>query len=166
MITRSIRVGVILNFFLLHSVLTNAVQKGLNLRMHTGLWKASSRHVMGILTRVAHPPTQPIFQRITLEEQQWSCRGMLPSLRTAKRSFCVSSAGSCLRLRTTYRSPITLHNIYARHISWTPKLNPRPVEFNGLSDEQEDAAKAAILEKVMKGRQPTDLMLRCKLSLL
>jgi magnesium transporter len=27
---------------------------------------------------------------------------------------------------------------------------------------QEDDAKAAILEKVMKGRQPSDLLLRCK----
>lgn len=31
----------------------------------------------------------------------------------------------------------------------------------GLPDGQEEAAKAAILDKVMKGRQPTDLMLRC-----
>ncbi|KAH7908649.1 Mg2+ transporter protein cora-like protein [Hygrophoropsis aurantiaca] len=30
-----------------------------------------------------------------------------------------------------------------------------------MSDCQEEVAKAAILEKVMKGRQPTDLMLRC-----
>ncbi|EIW74371.1 Mg2+ transporter protein cora-like protein [Coniophora puteana RWD-64-598 SS2] len=30
-----------------------------------------------------------------------------------------------------------------------------------LLDSQEDSAKAAILEKVMQGRQPTDLVLRC-----
>jgi len=31
-----------------------------------------------------------------------------------------------------------------------------------FSGGQEDDAKAAILEKVIKGRQPTGLMLRCK----
>lgn len=30
-----------------------------------------------------------------------------------------------------------------------------------MSQGEEEAAKAAILDKVMKGRQPTDLMLRC-----
>jgi len=49
-----------------------------------------------------------------------------------------------------------------RFISWSPRPNQRPVEFNDLSDGQEEAAKTAILEKVMKGRQPTDLMLRCE----
>lgn len=33
-----------------------------------------------------------------------------------------------------------------------------------MSDTQEEIAKAAILEKVMKGRQLTDLMLRCTFS--
>jgi magnesium transporter len=28
-------------------------------------------------------------------------------------------------------------------------------------DNQEEATRAAILDKAMKGRQPTDLMLRC-----
>jgi hypothetical protein len=31
-----------------------------------------------------------------------------------------------------------------------------------MSDGHEDVAKDAVLEKVMKGRQLTDLMLRCK----
>ncbi|KAI0075960.1 Mg2+ transporter protein cora-like protein [Panus rudis PR-1116 ss-1] len=34
-------------------------------------------------------------------------------------------------------------------------------QFDGPGDGQEEAAKVAILEKAMKGRQPTDLMLRC-----
>lgn len=41
-------------------------------------------------------------------------------------------------------------------------MKSKPVEFDGLSERQEEAAKAAILEKVMKGRQPADLMLRCE----
>lgn len=48
-------------------------------------------------------------------------------------------------------------------MSWLPKLKPRPTEpFSEPSDGQEEAAKVAILEKAMKGRQPADLMLRCE----
>lgn len=47
-----------------------------------------------------------------------------------------------------------------RNQSWAARRS-RTVEFDGLSDIQEEATRAAILEKVMKGRQPTDLMLRC-----
>ncbi|KAJ4479372.1 Mg2+ transporter protein cora-like protein [Lentinula aciculospora] len=37
----------------------------------------------------------------------------------------------------------------------------QPGQTKPLSPAEEEAGKAAILEKVMKGRQPTDLMLRC-----
>ncbi|KAJ3760010.1 magnesium transporter [Lentinula raphanica] len=37
----------------------------------------------------------------------------------------------------------------------------QPSQTRPLSPAEEEAGKAAILEKVMKGRQPTDLMLRC-----
>ncbi|OJA20853.1 hypothetical protein AZE42_11489 [Rhizopogon vesiculosus] len=37
----------------------------------------------------------------------------------------------------------------------------KDAESSDMSDTQEEVAKAAILEKVMKGRQLTDLMLRC-----
>jgi magnesium transporter len=43
-------------------------------------------------------------------------------------------------------------------------FRPKGHESSGLSDTQEEIAKAAILEKVMKGRQLTDLMLRCTFS--
>lgn len=54
-----------------------------------------------------------------------------------------------------------------RGLSWLPKLGlgyrqPQDDAFNGPTDNQEEAAKVAILEKAMKGRQPTDLKLRCK----
>lgn len=49
----------------------------------------------------------------------------------------------------------------ARSMSWVSRFN-RPLDpWSGNSDGQEEAAKAAILEKAMKGRQQTDLMLRC-----
>ncbi|KAF9456010.1 hypothetical protein BDZ94DRAFT_1271994 [Collybia nuda] len=125
--------------------------------MHTGLWKAPSRNVMGILNRAAHPSTPPLFQAVTYRQLHSTCRGILP----LDRSFYASMASPCSRLRIASRTPVTVYQQHTRCISWASKLNPRPVDFNGLSDEQEDAAKAAILEKVMKGRQPTDLMLRC-----
>ncbi|KAJ3724187.1 Mg2+ transporter protein cora-like protein [Lentinula guzmanii] len=43
-----------------------------------------------------------------------------------------------------------------RHLWKSQSSQSRP-----LSPAEEEAGKAAILEKVMKGRQPTDLMLRC-----
>ncbi|CAL1708609.1 unnamed protein product [Somion occarium] len=47
-------------------------------------------------------------------------------------------------------------------MAWIPKLKPRSNDqFDGPSDGLEEVTKVAILEKAMKGRQPTDLMLRC-----
>ncbi|EIM81924.1 Mg2+ transporter protein cora-like protein [Stereum hirsutum FP-91666 SS1] len=46
-------------------------------------------------------------------------------------------------------------------MSWGSRF-ARPLDpWSGTSDGQEEVAKAAILEKAMKGRQQTDLMLRC-----
>ncbi|KAF8906772.1 Mg2+ transporter protein cora-like protein [Gymnopilus junonius] len=39
--------------------------------------------------------------------------------------------------------------------------NPRTFEFTDVPDNEEDVARSAILDKAMKGRQPTELMLRC-----
>jgi|SRR6266550_836571 len=52
----------------------------------------------------------------------------------------------------------------SRNIGWTSKFRPRAPDANKecRSDGDEDVAKDAVLEKVMKGRQLTDLMLRCK----
>ncbi|KAF4616932.1 hypothetical protein D9613_008700 [Agrocybe pediades] len=50
---------------------------------------------------------------------------------------------------------------YARQISWSFKSQARAADFTESPDNEQDVARAAILDKVMKGRQPTDLMLRC-----
>jgi len=47
------------------------------------------------------------------------------------------------------------------HLGFKNIFRPKDVDSSGMSDTQEEVAKAAILEKVMKGRQLTDLMLRC-----
>lgn len=59
-----------------------------------------------------------------------------------------------------YRS-IAPHSTNRRHISWF-KSQPQPKGLKEHPDNEEDAARIAILNKVMKGRQPTDLILRCK----
>ncbi|TDL22060.1 cora-domain-containing protein [Rickenella mellea] len=52
--------------------------------------------------------------------------------------------------------------VLTRDFSWAKLFNGKAYERQDEpSDGQDDAARAAILEKVMKGRQPTDLMLRC-----
>jgi magnesium transporter len=83
------------------------------------------------------------------------------SLAAVRRSLYILSTCALSRRWRAVVSPHTCQG-YARLIAWSPHTNPRPAESRGMSDEQEDAAKAAILEKVMKGRQPTDLMLRCE----
>lgn len=60
------------------------------------------------------------------------------------------------------RSKNSMQLVGLRRLSWMSKTNSRSAEFDGFSDSQEEEAKAAILDKVMKGRQPTDLMLRCE----
>lgn len=49
-----------------------------------------------------------------------------------------------------------------RGISWSSlSARAQVLEPTDLPDNEEDAARAAILDKVMKGRQPSELMLRC-----
>ncbi|KAF8886469.1 Mg2+ transporter protein cora-like protein [Mucidula mucida] len=47
-----------------------------------------------------------------------------------------------------------------RYLRWRPRSDPLD-STEPLTEEEEQVAKSAILDKVMKGRQPTDLMLRC-----
>ena len=52
-----------------------------------------------------------------------------------------------------------------RNMSWMSKFGMRTSEpAAGLSESQDEIEKAAILEKAVKGRQQTDLMLRCMLT--
>lgn len=49
--------------------------------------------------------------------------------------------------------------------SWSSKFGwGQDEKPSMMTESQEDAAKAAILEKAMKGRQQADLMLRCTSS--
>lgn len=76
--------------------------------------------------------------------------------------------GTCLPnlLRTNWRHaprlPINSVAFRVTRFSWSWKRQAQGREPQELPDNEEDAARAAILEKVMKGRQPADLSLRCK----
>lgn len=61
-------------------------------------------------------------------------------------------------------SPVHGFRVHSRNASLFSRLrrDGRSSEpFSPASDGQDEAGRAAILEKVMKGRQPADLMLRC-----
>ncbi|KAJ7154595.1 Mg2+ transporter protein cora-like protein [Mycena filopes] len=107
------------------------------------VWRFSARNVKAL----AHPrllsssaPSPPSL-----------ARSFLPTPRFPSGRHLLSSGAR--------RSPLD-HGLLVRNIFRGPKSS-RAVEFDATSDIQEEATRAAILEKVMKGRQPTDLMLRC-----
>ncbi|PPR00289.1 hypothetical protein CVT24_005030 [Panaeolus cyanescens] len=82
------------------------------------------------------------------------------------RTFALSRrCNAFLQREAAYeRYPIlssTLSHKNTRNISWSFKSQSRNPEFGDIPDNEEDVARAAILDKVMKGRQPTELMLRC-----
>ncbi|KAJ7868598.1 cora-domain-containing protein [Mycena olivaceomarginata] len=61
----------------------------------------------------------------------------------------------------TRRGPLN-PQLMVRYASWGPRQSR--IDLSDLSGIQEEATRAAILEKVMKGRQPADLMLRCNVK--
>jgi magnesium transporter len=65
------------------------------------------------------------------------------------------------RQRTMHHNTLFLRARHFHLASFKNIFRQKDVESSGMSDTQEEVAKAAILEKVMKGRQLTDLMLRC-----
>lgn len=138
-----------------------------------------------VLFLLCHPRMPACSGTIWSSHVVGLCGGTVKPLVSARRPFVTtrkfSSSGrrlenrhrhlraaalnhSCFDLKCWKDRCITLSFNYTttRCITWGSKTNGRSVEFNGLSDLQEEAAKAAILDKVMKGRQPTDLMLRCE----
>ena len=129
------------------------------LRMHRACWKTYTSHVKG----------KDVFRS--------------SSFTTPNRSYwfslVVSSkgrhfTGSARRVGVRHLDSVYMHTPYqfyqnitprptnSRHISWSFKSQPWPTGFSELPDNEEDVARIAILNKVMKGRQPTDLILRCK----
>jgi hypothetical protein len=123
--------------------------------MH-GLPRPLISHVMqsGLLSRGARG-TQEHTLRHLRQRTICSCHNNVYfRSRSFAQTFPLGLLGRTHVQRSWSLSPLI-------HVSRFATLNSQSAEFNGLSDGQEEAAKIAILEKVMKGRQPTDLMLRC-----
>jgi hypothetical protein len=135
--------------------------------MPTGVW-THSKHVMGRPGHAANAfvypsPKLPFFPGLRIRPLSALQACSVPNHRLWTHTHSRARNASLLVSDHPSRSLVDfIESRGHRHISWTNKINSRPVEFNGLSDEQEEAAKATILDRVMKGRQPTDLMLRCK----
>ncbi|KAJ3556661.1 hypothetical protein NP233_g11929 [Leucocoprinus birnbaumii] len=127
--------------------------------MHRALATFLSNNVVGMCIKSTNPRT--LFTSLTfrnyLPRQQirhhaylsYNEQGLLVRSRNSLRPCINRDAVPLTRLRGT------------RHISWSFRPRPKPAEPSSTPEGQEDLTKAAILEKVMKGRQPTDLMLRC-----
>jgi hypothetical protein len=117
------------------------------LRMHRAISITRARHVNGYSGyQGLHMRFCPRFQ--SRRDISTFHRGFLRS----KHSLGYFSHG----IKTTIPGS-------SRYISWSWKSRVR--EFTDIPDNEEDAARAAILDKVMIGRQPTDLMLRCEFAL-
>lgn len=130
-------------------------------RMHRAPFGPRPSYVVGMLcTTSAHVyASRPIATSSYLSFPTLSrgTRAILRPLLVAASARGVHRDASDRSFKRKSEAPMG-----SRQVSWFAKLNTKPVEFNGLSDRQEEEAKAAILEKVMKGRHPTDLMLRCE----
>ncbi|KAJ6469386.1 magnesium transporter [Mycena sanguinolenta] len=111
------------------------------------VWRSSLQHVNAILGSSFRSVSASGWPQASA-----SCSGIAVGTRQL-------SCGRPLLSSGTRRNPLDPY-LMTRSISRGPRQS-RTVEFNNLSEIQEEATRAAILEKVMKGRQPTDLMLRC-----
>lgn len=132
-------------------------------RMHTALRLQHKSHVMGmshVISSLSHsftslrPPGAIFTRNICTPCYNHVRRGVFP--RTPLRAHTA--------INGQYSGTVSRPRFDARAMSWIPKLRFASRQqdlFNGPMDNQEEAAKVAILEKTMKGRQPTDLMLRC-----
>ena len=129
------------------------------LRMHRGCWKTYTSYVKGKDVFRSSSFTTPNdlyrFSLVLSKGRQFTGSARRVGTRHLEDS---------IYMHTPYQlyQGISPHPTNSRHISWSFKSQPRPTGFNEVPDNEEDVARIAILNKVMKGRQPTDLILRCK----
>jgi len=127
--------------------------------MHRGCWRSYTSHVKGKYAFRTSSFTTPngsyrFSLLVSSKGRQFTGSAQRDSLRHPNGAYIHTP-------HQFYRS-MTPHPKNSRQISWLFKSQPRPTEFNDVPDNEEDVARVAILNKVMRGRQPTDLMLRCK----
>ncbi|KAI0690998.1 hypothetical protein C8T65DRAFT_670967 [Cerioporus squamosus] len=132
--------------------------------MSTLSWRLAKRHVTPLTTRAT----------LTREFAPWHANR--PPLHMPRRT-CLAA------LHTSPPSPSAPRRLYLTGTCSSQTRRPRPLSILGSrqfsswlqrlsqrrssdpldepSDVHEEAAKVAVLEKAMKGRQPAELMLRC-----
>ncbi|KAJ6572167.1 hypothetical protein B0H19DRAFT_1132769 [Mycena capillaripes] len=115
------------------------------------VWRFSLRYVTAALGPSARALSALRQPQVSVSRSVLSACGTRDGPRSSSSRHLLSSGA---------RRNLLAPGLLVRNISRGP-MQSRTVEFDGLSDIQEEATRAAILEKVMKGRQPTDLMLRC-----
>ncbi|KAJ7150887.1 hypothetical protein C8R43DRAFT_1005499 [Mycena crocata] len=123
------------------------------------VWRLSLRHVKAANGTSLHP----ISAALSRPFHSLPARASFSAVSTCSTPRFSSVPARLLssgRRQSHQLTPGSLTRSVVRNISWGAK-HSRGVEFDNVDDIQEEAARAAILEKVMKGRQPTDLMLRC-----
>ena len=129
------------------------------LRMHRGCWKTCTSHVK----------RKDVFRSSSFTTPN-GVLGFSLFVSSKGRQFTGNARRVGVRhLHSAYiHTPYQFYQIISpnltnrRHISWSFKSQPRNTAFHEVPDNEEDVARIAILNKVMKGRQPTDLILRCK----
>jgi hypothetical protein len=127
---------------------------GLVKRMHRVPFITRSSHVMASTARVYAAHSDFLLST--------SCRPVTTKPQVFSITFTRSLYVDAWYRSYDLRRQNLIHIIGPRHLSWFARTNSKSVESNSFSQSQEEDAKAAILDKVMKGRQPTDLMLRCE----
>lgn len=118
--------------------------------MHTGILLRTCNYVNGTLGRRTSIRTTA---NVRAQKHLNSC------LRGERRIHYVQKAAF---LTSVVTGRVFRPRVDHRGIAWKVRATLRPRNPEDISQREEDEAKSAILEKVMKGRQPTDLMLRYK----
>lgn len=131
-------------------------------RMHTLFWRLATRHV-------ANPTVSASSTRGLLPPHAYAPLHILP--RTCQtldtRPLTLSSATRRYGFPVFASRPRSVLEPRTRSFStWLQRFSHRRHSdpLDEPSDCHEEAAKIAMLEKAMKGRQPADLMLRCESS--
>lgn len=120
------------------------------LRMYSCRWASCASHVTALCGRNATSATS----HLSISASPWRWPGSrLQGNWNLKRALHTPQNGlESLRMHQRRRG-----------ISWSSlSARAQVLEPTDLPDNEEDAARAAILDKVMKGRQPSELMLRCE----
>ncbi|TFK41455.1 magnesium transporter [Crucibulum laeve] len=129
--------------------------------MHRECWKHIANHVAGAY----NSNLKPTGNLLVASRNRQVVAGVL-GFRCYSSSLCKNYSPLIqqrfsTRASENSRTGSAAGRTNSRQISWSRRPQQRPDDFNEVPDDQDDVTKAAILEKVMKGRQPTDLMLRC-----